>query len=84
MAFDSFTSSSKQTATARNRAFEALYREHAAELVKVATERLGGRAYDAEDVVQDAFLELLESKNPPANPVSYLKAAVRRRCAGVR
>jgi DNA-directed RNA polymerase specialized sigma24 family protein len=61
---------------------EALYRRHERALVAYAVTRLGD-AISAEDIVHDAFVDVVSGVVPfPAvDTLSALRAVVRRRCA---
>jgi RNA polymerase sigma-70 factor, ECF subfamily len=62
---------------------EALYRERAAELILYGR-ALGLSHAEAEDVLQDIFVQLLERPNPPANPPHYLVRSFRNRALNYR
>jgi DNA-directed RNA polymerase specialized sigma24 family protein len=77
MAFDSLSPSIE------HEVFENLYRAHARELIKLAASILKDEDADAEDVVQDAFLELLVCDQMPREPAKYLAGIVKKKAAAV-
>jgi DNA-directed RNA polymerase specialized sigma24 family protein len=59
---------------------DALYRAHAGELRKQALAILRDQPWDADDVVQDAFVELMTRAERPKDALAYLGGVVRRMC----
>ena len=88
MAFDtSFPRRAESVSTptrAHQAVIQAVYSERADELTRLAAKLLGDNKHDAEDVVHDAMIVLLEMKTLPANPAAYLAGIVRRKCATFR
>jgi DNA-directed RNA polymerase specialized sigma24 family protein len=83
MAFDqSFPGhpTKKNETNTKNELVAELYRKHAADLVAFAAHALGDANGDAEDIVHDAMVVLLELQLMPANPAQYLRGIVRRNC----
>jgi DNA-directed RNA polymerase specialized sigma24 family protein len=83
MAFDSSSRRISSSTELLLDKIEELYRTHADDLVAFASTFLKGREWDAEDVVQDAFLELLERPMLPENAAKFLRGVVRRKCAAL-